>query len=243
MKKLTRIISLLSILAICLSLCGCQYLDDLRAVQGKVTAPDTIQLQDGTEYKLLSQTCEEFNPTFTRSTTFHIAEEEEVPLLLTSIVCASAYRSEDGLFLKAYLDTTAEPEIYCRTDAYDSVMDRINNGFTLSVYRYQYFNYEIDNYEYYTLTPEQAAAVDLVYSTQEPEKLPEAAKLDYTSIVDLYLYSDDYLFMKDTVDICLARGQYFVVAYGNMLYSVPAELTHVFEGIMAAELRSSSWYG
>ena len=113
---------------------------------------------------------------------------------------------------------------------------RIKSGFVPEVYCYSYYEYQIGKNVLYELTPEQADAVNQVYTTQEPETLPAAATLDYEEKVNLYLYSSDHLFRQDTVDVCLVEGKYFLVAYGNTLYSVPEEMSPVFAEIMAKQV-------
>ena len=233
MKKGIRLIALVAVLAICLSLCGCKYLDDLRAVQGKVVSTGVIRLQDGTEYKRIYQTCDELVPVFSRSVTFHITEGEDIPLLLTPTFCATAYRSNDELFLRVYLDT--ELGLYCRTDVYDSVVERIKNGFQPEVFCYEYYDYKTGEYLVYELTQEQADALEQVYATGEAIELPAAATLSYDYYVDLYRASADHLFQQDCMDLCLSDGKYYLVFGERILYPVPEEHRLVISQIMTAE--------
>ena len=232
MKKRIRLISAVAVIGMCLSLCGCKILDELQASRASITANGVIQLYDGTEYMLLPE-CRELSPDFSEYESIYIAEEE-LPLLLTSFSENYAEKSNDGRFLQVFTEETVV--YYCRSDIYDSMLERINNGFVPEVYCYSYYDYESGNYILYSLTPAQANAVEQVYTTQKPEKLPAAATLDYEYMVDLYLYTNDHLFMQDTVDICLAEGKYYVVAYGNTIYSVPDEQSPVFAEIMEKEI-------
>ena len=83
-----------------------------------------------------------------------------------------------------------------------------------------------------TVDRAQAEAVEQVYTTVQPEKLPIGARLDYEEKVDLYLYSADRLFRQDTVDICVVEGEYFLLTNDQMIYAVPGELTTVFANIL-----------
>lgn len=232
MRKRIRLVSVFAVLGICLSLCGCEILDELRASRASITADGVIQLYDGTAYMRLPE-CRELSPDFSEYEEIYIAEEE-LPLLLTSFSETYAEKSNDGRFLQIF--TQEAVVYYCRTDIYDSILERINNGFVPEEYCYSYYDYENGKYILYSLTPAQANAVEQVYTTQKPEKLPVAATLDYAYMVDLYLYTNDHLFMQDTVDICLVEGKYYVVAYGNTLYSVPEEQSPVFAEIMEKEV-------
>jgi len=225
MKKMTRILSVLAALGICISLCGCQKLDDLRAARASIDEDGIIQLSDGTKYKAVPA-CEELCPFFDGDEIYIV--EEELPLLLTKF----------GVYGKMTVDKkvmgtyTEDAEYYCRTDVYDRVLSCIEDGFIPEVYGYHYYDYEKDENLVCDLTPAQAAAVEQVYTTQEPEKLPAAATLQYDYRVDLYQYSADHLFRRDTVDICLAEGIYFLLGDDNALYTVPAEQIPVFREIM-----------
>lgn len=240
MKKVSRIVSVLIVLGICLSLCGCDALDELRASRASFTASGVMKLSDGTEYIRLPE-CKELNPNFTGYESVYVVEEE-IPLLLTTIFGNYFPKSDDGVFLQAY---TEEGVIYyCRADAYDSILARIKNGFTAEVYCYTYYDYENDEEFLYTLTKAQADAVMQVCTTQEPETLPEAAMLDYDYMADLYFCTADRLFRENTVDICVIKGKYYVVDYGDVttLYSVPVELTDTFAGIMEKQVESDSYW-
>lgn len=237
MKRLIRIVSLIAVLGICLSLCGCGFLDDLRASRALFTEDGTIKLNNGMEYMLLPA-CEEMSPIFSKYDVVY-AVEEEVPLLLTAISGDYLIKSDDGMFLQAF--TPEGMSYYCRADIYDSVLDRIQNGFTAEAYCYSYYD-ENSNYGLYTLTREQADAIFQVCATQEPETLPDAAVLDYEYIADLYFCTEDKLFMQDTVDICTVNGKYYVVGYDDavILYTVPQEMSETFAAIMAKQIESDS---
>lgn len=240
MKKVRRIASLLVVLGICLSLCGCNVLEELRAVRASFTTGGVIKLYDGTEYILLPD-CKELNPIFTEYELIYVVEEE-LPLLLTVFSDNYFTKSDDGLFLQAY---TEEGIIYyCRADAYDGILARIKNGFTAEIYCYTYYDYENDEEFLYTLTQAQADAVMQVCTTQEPEILPEAAVLDYCYIADLYFCTSDKLFRQNTVDVCVIKGKYYVVDYEDTttLYSVPAELSETFAQIMEKQIESDSYW-
>lgn len=233
MKRTTRILTLLVVFGLCLSLCGCMKLDELRSYRTSMKADGSIQRSDGTEYKRLPE-CEEFCPDFGDAEWIYIVEDD-LPLLLTTWADPIT-KSEDGRFLRSDMDANGKPEYYCRTDLYDSVFARIQSGFVPEVYGYEYYDRELDAYQICQLTPDQAAAVEQVYTTQEPEKLPTAARLQYDHRINLCLYSADYLFCRDTLDICLVEGEYFLVGDDNTLYTVPAELFSVFSEIMAKKV-------
>lgn len=230
MKTMKRILSLTVLLALCLSLCGCNALDNLRASRATMPREGLIRLQDGTEYKRLPE-CEEFYPDYREAEEIYIVEDD-LPLLLTTWG-TYANKTKDGRFIKTY--TGSEPGFYCRSDLYESLVARIEQGFTPEVYCYSYYDPEAGEYGeevLYELTPIQKEAVDRVYTTQTPEKLPAVARLEYEDRADLFMYSADHLFRQDTVDICTMKGEYYLLTNDNSLYTVPEELRPIFADIM-----------
>ena len=241
MRKSIRILSLLMVLAMCFSLYGCDVLDDLRETRASIAEDGTIKLADGSEYMPLPE-CEELTPDFYNCETVYVAEEE-LPLLLTFFSENAFLKTEDGIFLQSYTDEAVI--YYCRTDVYDNVLDRINSGFTPEVYGYWYYDYENEEENFYVLTQSQAEALSEVYRTQTAEKLPEAATLDYEYIADLMIGTKDKLFMRDTVDVCVFNGKYYVVGYdfdATSLYRVPDDLSKEFAAILKKQIESDSYW-
>lgn len=234
MKKITRILSLIVLLGIFLSLSGCSYLDKLRASRASLTEDGTIQLHDGAEYIALPK-CPELFPTLSDSETIYIVEDEEVPLLLVNFLGYYAEKSSDGQFIVRY-SGGADSTYYCRSDLYDSVRERIRNGFTPEVYGYRYFDYESSEFRLYVLTAQQADALEYILANEKPERLPVDVRLDYEHQIDLYHYSSDYIFRKDAVDICYAHGRYYVVKNIDTVYDVPLDLVPIFVAIMEKEM-------
>ena len=232
MKKMIRLISLLVILGLCVSFGGCKALDELRDSRGTITADGAIQLRDGTKYLRLPE-CQELAPDFGAGQMVYIVEEE-LPLLLTEFAEQYTPKSNDGQFLESLTGETAV--YYCRSDIYDSILARINKGFVGEEYGYYYYDYELEDYAIYTLTPEQTKAVEQVCATQEGHILPEAATLNYDTIANLYLCSQDQLFKRYVADICMTDGKYYVVTDDNTVYDVPQDLSGVFEDIMEKQM-------
>ncbi len=241
MRKITKMISFIMILSLCLSFCGCDILDNLRVSRAAFTTDGNIQLWDGSAYKLLPE-CADLTPAFNKFEMVYVVDEE-VPLLLTGLLGDSFIMSDDKIFLQS---STEESDIYyCRTDVYDSVLERINGGFSGDMYGYWYYDYEEDQSVFYVLTPQQAETVSQVYHTQTPETLPEAAYLDYTYRADLFICTNDKLFMRDTVDVCTLKGKYYVVSYdlnATTLYGVPEELSDIFAEILEKQVESDDYW-
>lgn len=241
MKKRIKLLSLLIILAMCFFLCGCNELDELRESRATITKDGTIVLADGSEYRALPE-CEELTPEIYNGGTVYVVKEE-LPLLLTSFSNQTFFKSSDGIFLQSYND--GSNIFYCRTDVYDSMLERINNGFAGEIYGYWYYDFEKEEDCFYKLKAAQAEAIEDVLTTQEGEQLSKVASLEYEYLADLWLCTEDKLFMRDTVDICVLEGEYYVVDFGlekTTLYSVPDEFSKVFEEILEKQIESDSYW-
>ncbi|MBQ9930311.1 MAG: hypothetical protein IJO72_05995 [Oscillospiraceae bacterium] len=242
MKKARRILCLMAVLALCLSLCGCSMLEDVRASRAVYTKDGEIEL-NGALYKLLPQ-CEELTPTFSEYTELY-AVESEVPLLLTSMMGDYLDISDDGVFLSNYMDVGTV--YYCRSDAYDAVYDRIVNGYEADTCAYWSYDFNTGKEISMVLTRQQLDAVWQVLETQEPQIMPAGASMRWDYRIYLYMCSDDLLFRTPMVDICVASGLYYVVAEANgvsAMYSVPAELVTIFVQIAQEYMQyEDAYYG
>lgn len=231
MKKIVRILGLLILIVVCISLCGCHNVDDLRAMRAAITAEGNIRLADGKEYKALP-TCEELRPIFDNNTYIYVVEED-VPLLLMEMFGDYASLSDDGCFVWSNHSNTGKAVYYCRTDLYDDILSRINQGFMPETYGYWHYD-EISDRVFQTLTAAQTDAIAQVCA-QTPEFLPKAASLSYDKKRDLYLCTSDKLFMRDALDVCRYEEKYYLVSYAfekTALYAVPEDLAWMFARIL-----------
>ena len=213
MKKFIRFVALLVLL--CISLSGCSYVDELRATRGVFTEDGAIVMSDGTKYLLLSKS-EYFIPHMTEISYIYIVKDEEIPLLLTTMGGTPGERTNDGQIIYTYTGG----RYYCREDLYDSILERMNEGFEPELYCYSYYDYAVYESRLYTLTSQQAEAIEAVLASQEPFTLPAGTVMYYDDQVNLYHYSSDYLFRQKSVKICFADGTFYVVD-GELIYKVP----------------------
>ena len=232
MKKFIRFVSLLVLLCVCLS--GCSYLDELRATRAVVTEDGTIRFFDGAEYKLLPES-KYFDPALGDPTPIYAAKDDDVPLLLIADIGTYGYRSQDGQILEMHFPGPSQ--YYCRADSYDRMAERIQQGFVPEVYAYSYYDRKTNSDQFYTLTAQQAEALEAVLATQEPYQLPSNAKLTYLYSVRLYQCSRDFLFRKYAVLIFYNEGKYYLRDTDSLIYDVPQELNLVFDAIMEKELK------
>lgn len=238
MKKITRFLSLIVLLGILLSLCGCSYLDELRATRAYGPKGGILVL-DGTEYKILPVN-QYFSPDMGNTTTIYAVQDETIPLLLIDIYGDYGGKSEDGQFLSLFSATGRH--YYCRAELYDDLCHRLTGDFEPEVYAYSYYDYKVDRTVPYTLTTQQAEALETVLSTQEPYQLPSNTKLNYQYYVALYHCSSDHLFEKYMGKLYYNEGKYYITIDSRLeqatyIYDVPQELTLVFDAIMEKEIK------
>ena len=241
MKKLTRMLSLLLLLGLVLSLCGCSYLDQLRTARATFTENGAIRLSDGTEYLLLPESLF-FSPDMSYDSPIYIVEDEEVPLLLISMMGDYGYKSQDGRFISIYSTVDGIDRYYCRSDQYDSIRQRILGDFDPEVMAYSYYSPATRSNQLYILTLQQVETIEYVLNSQRSYKLPAAMSLNYEYTIDLYYYSQDFLFTKDAPDIYYNEGMYYILYAGALIYEVPPELNGTFAAIMSAKVEQVGNY-
>lgn len=233
MKRITRFLSLVVLLGIILSLCGCGYLDELRATRTYGPKNGTVVL-DGTEYKILPDN-QYFAPDMGDRTYIYVAEDESVPLLLIDMMGRSGQKSEDGQFL--YLSSESGDHYYCRAEIFEDLRYRLIGDFEPEGYAYYYYDYEIGRQVSYSFTAQQVEALDTVLSTQEPYELSSNTELKYQYIVGLYQCSSDHLLRKYFANLYCNERKYFIEIASladktTYIYDVPQELNLVFDSIV-----------
>lgn len=239
MKRITRFLSLIVLLGVLLSLCGCSYLDELRATRTYGPKNGVVVL-DGTEYKILPDN-QYFDPDMGDAITIYVAEDEEVPLLLIDIMGNYGDISEDGRFLSLYSESGYH--YYCRAELYEDLRYRLLGDFEPEGYAYYYYDYDVSRQVPYNFTAQQVEALNTVLSTQEPYQLPSNTKLSYQYTVSLYQCSSDHLFRKYFAKLYYNEGKYYVtidslVDNTTNIYDVPTELSLVFETIMEKKVNN-----
>ena len=106
---------------------------------------------------------------------------------------------------------------------------------------------DIEEYEdrYYLFSADEVEAVNDVIKNVTPDIMPEAATLDYDSIVSVEACTKDLIFRSFVADICITGENYFVVVTEDeqtLMYKVPEEKRKIFEKIMKTVVDSQEEY-
>ena len=239
MKKRILIIALALVLT--LSLCSCDYLDELKATQFTWTDGgfSTLVSRDGKEYKALPLgTSLEW--TYFGDYSFGYLLEPDVPLLLGSAFGSGVcFYKNSGI-----IEMTGEfPRCYCRADRYDEVLDFINSedgdvGFC-------YFSYETYEYIFRVLTDKEKAIIDNALANAKKETEINEDYFEYL-ITSVYRVSEELGIEVHKYDLSLRSAtenleekEYFVEVYDKngdkTSYPIPKEFSDVFDNI-ASEL-------
>ncbi len=259
MEKLLRLISLsLALLMVCFTFCGCDAIEEMRKTHAVWKDKEqTVILLNGKEYKLLPE-CEELNPVCNSYYDYTVSKSE-VPLLLAEQYGESISLSADKKFL--VLENESElidyshydAKIYCITDFYEEICDRINSSDGLEYLCYEYNTYDFDTDEYisklYFLTEEESEAVSTVLKHGAIDSLYDDNSY-YDYCIEIYSCSEDALFRNYAFDLMFkGRNAYLSVEYfsddgyqtDSMRLVVPDDLYDTVRGIASEYIESMKY--
>lgn len=233
MKKAKRLIAFFFTMLLCLSLCGCQDLEEMRAAHAFWQEDGSIKW-NGDIYLPLEGVPEELD--FTYASSIKVTEED-VPVLLSEMLGDTLSVNITGVLLHNW---GCDEEVYfCREDAYDAMMAYLKQGIEMDTYYYTYWeDYNDDNEEYYYLTEEQGRVIDELMSTLSFEELDDEF---YSSLdVDEYTVSlgrcDENHWFTETyvLEIAWQNGAFHLIDDDNQIGRVPAEYNATMRSIVKA---------
>ena len=235
MKQLwKRGAALLVILVLVLGLCGCDALDAMREAQTQYGEDGSI-LYKGVAYMLLPES-EYLSPEYEVWEEIYVTDPDVPVLLSQAIYIERLALSIDGNFLISMSDDV----VYCRAELYDSVFDRIVNGFEVAAMQYEYSVYDeevgIHRRQTYTLTQEQWDTVYEVLETVEPIEIGRNWNINGQWYLYLYECSQDGFFKKGTMELVASEDSYTLILESGdqtLAYLVPSAYKAVFEQILS----------
>ena len=226
MKKTIKLFAaLFLVIAICLSLTGCQFIDDMRKTQAFWT-DDGIRFR-GAEYVALPE-CETLDPIISSDLVY--VTKADVPVLLCEVLGDWADVSEDGIFV-----ITTEKN-YCRKDKYDEVCAKITNGAEFDTYCCGYYEYDDDTYTseltYARLSKAEIDAINQTMTKGKKQSYDDFEYDEYTEELSIELRSSDLFFYGGTFDIIKDKRNYYVVDYSAddvVMRVAPKSLAPIFK--------------
>lgn len=235
MKKCKRWIAVLLISVMCLSLCGCQDLEDMRAAHALLQEDGSI-LWNGDMYCLMTVIQEKVSMILADTEIW--VTEEDVPVLLSESFGQYARISRNGVVLVMYDYNGAT--LYCREDMCDFMTEHLKE-FQLTTYYYDYWTYEDDPMLsercYYYLSETQSETIDLLimvldftdmdedfyYSFGENDFCVTLGKCD-----DAHFFGDDYV-----MNIARKDSRFYLITPDNSFAQVPSEYDDIMKIIVS----------
>ena len=234
MKTRKRWIAFFVAILMCLSLCGCQELDDMRAAHAFWQEDGSI-LWNGNVYRQLGDEDTRYDLDIVYDNVTINVTTKDVPVLLSGMsgmfsepfdVCA------DGTLLEAY-DWKGGYVMYCREDVYAETEEYLKNGFELSTYYYSYldedynsFNYYLTEYQTKTINDILASVIPAPYTEYEDEEIWDSLILHGCD--ESHRFSQSYL-----LDLWMTEDAYFL-ATDEDVYPVPETFEPIFNDIVKA---------
>ena len=240
MKSQIRIAVLALLGALCLSLCSCQALEDMKATHATMDDRGHIHW-NGHTYVALSGTDEELNLNYDTDADVYVTTAD-VPVLLSQIEGEAYSVHADGNLLSSSgydpLTDSYKEVVYCRSDLAKWANDALRTGATYTTYFLSYWDDYAWESKEYTLTAQQKEAVETVLTTVTPfaiyggyDQAKTAAQLWARSEYDLFRSRHGYLDKS--------YGRYYIImenynesaGWGTDCYDVPDALTSIFDEI------------
>ena len=236
--KILAIIALISIM--CLCLCGCDELDQMKSEQATWTDKDNYEsiTYNGDTYKMIPSSLTkdlDATPSLITDTSVYITNPD-VPVLLSHTQGIAFKTNADKSIIYGTIDPTDGPisyyvdcivdysvedinawfTIYCRSDLYDEVIASLKEGLTYTDYGFSYYRYDEETEEYsegfQKLTKEQKAVIDEIEKTCKQTKHDEIY-MPAMHVTQLIKISDNDLFYTDHWEIFtnLENDSYYLV--------------------------------
>lgn len=234
MRKSKRLLGLMLVVLLCVSLCSCAKLDEMKEKHG-VWQPDGAILWNDAVYKPLPIVDEEINLIDYGETV--VITQPDVPVLLSTPFGEVYNRKNDGMSIAAVCwinEYEKVPCLFYREDKYNEILKEINSGFaSANGYCFERYDMVSDELVTYHLTDEQVKTLDLVMETVEPE-----TGNDYHIVASAALFQPcaDDLYRRHVCDIVYTGGAFGIMKEEGT-YWAPAEYeSHFVEILQLAQI-------
>lgn len=215
MKKIT---SMFLCLLICLSLCSCRELDELRDSQAFFNENGIIYKDN--LYKIVNIS-DNLNYTYANQKDINVTDPD-VPVLASALIAFNYSMNEDETIIGGY------SEWYVREDKYPLYEDGIKNGINYTDFGFEYFDESIEERTDYIFTKDEK---DLFLSLLTGERVDRSYEVQ--DIIYLFEQSDDELFRRsDEYFIIRCEDGYYVstnVDDTDKVYKSNAQADEMFD--------------
>lgn len=233
MKIYKRLFLVLLSLLVCLSLCGCRQLDEMKAKHAVWRKDGTI-LWNGTVYRPLPR--RNFDLNGNRFTERINVTEADVPVLLSADYGERFHGSSDGVFLYGYKraeEYTNHTREYCRADRYKEVRATLDQMEWLEGLCYDYYDQTDHSHKTYYLTVEEQQALN---SIMEYGVNVQFSWDDYAYSADLYHHDPYDLYRQQAWSIVSSGGMFYLMEgpphVSEWGWVVPDDYRNVIESII-----------
>ena len=231
MKQCKRWLAVLLVVALCLPLCGCQMLEDMRAAHA-VWQEDGSILWNGNVYRLLRNVSEKSLVLLEDGNVW--VTEADVPVLLSETLGDYGRVSHSGALILTY-DHDGET-LYCREDRYDFMAEYLKDP-KLTTYYYAYWDYDSAEQCYYYLSEQQGHILDQLVKSLE---FVETYKEFYSDFEDndfgVWLDKcDDERIVGDDEVLKIVRkgGVFYLVTPDEYIAEVPKEYDDTMKAMVS----------
>lgn len=233
MKKCKRWIVMALASVLCLSLCGCQKLDDMRAVHA-VWQEDGSILWNGDVYRQLEDVPESLQ--FYVDQTVMVTESD-VPVLLSDLLGDSFTVDDSGVLMHNWHWNGGETW-FCREDKYEEMAEYFRLEVELDTYFYAYWpekNGDVKQQHYY-LSEEEKAVIDTLLNEADftdPGNILYGPFEETEFMVVLGRCDGKHLFAEHYVVEIVSKQEGYYLFSGGLLAPVPTSYNALFEQIVA----------
>lgn len=250
MKRYTRWVAAVTVLLLCLSLCSCARLDELKARHAVWQEDGTILWNDAV-YKPLPDMGEEVGINRYRLDDQPLrVTEADVPVLLSTSSRYFNYFEKDsnGVFLRGYVERDDDYHgkyiLFCREDRYEEIAAEFANGFEAKGLCYDYYDNQLSAMQTYYVNVAQEYDLSYVLSTAEWFFYDD----DFHTVYEAELYwHDAFDLYREYEMLLMYTGGGFYLVKDNIAYTVPTVYEQTMRDILqpgysSYKTEQKEWY-
>ncbi len=236
MRKIKSLVALALAVLLCLSLCGCQALEDMRAAHAFLQEDGTV-LWNGNTYRRLENMPKGFQFYGDKRV---VVTLPDVPVLLSEVYGENFSADKDGVILHSW-SYGVDEAYFCREDCYEDMIAYLQQEVKMEGYCYTYWDGEEDHTYY--LSDAQCEIVNQLMTSLEFTYISEDLVFEIDDYcLPLWECDEKHLFLSAeyAVEIAVQKGDYYLTTPDNTISAVPkeyyAELDEIVKAFYEAEM-------